>query len=1135
MSIPRVGAVTIALRLLTAIAGGLLAARSTAGAQAPLAGVIPEQNRFTRTIIGDRLDEPMQLEFDRAGRIYVIERKGAVKRFDEQTGRVSVLGRLPVAVVGEAGLVGLLLDRDFERTRQLYLYFSPDSTEMRLSRFTLGARDSLDRRSEVVVMRWPFEVASHVGGGMTWDAQGNLYLTTGDNSEATQYNPVHWTNPQGRGQDAQRTSGNSDDFRGKILRIRPEHNGTYTIPAGNLFPPGTPNARPEIYTMGNRNPWRPSIDAKTGFLHWGEIGPDAGRDSAGVGPMGYDELNVAASAGNYGWPFFIGYNRGYNSVDYSTPKTFGPPMDPARSVNRSPNNSGMQDLPPARPPALAYPYGVSAEFPDLGSGGRCAVGGPIFRASNFSGPRHFPDYYEGKWFVVDYMRTWIMVATMNDDRTKVVSMERFLPDEKYTAPLDMDFGPNGDLYVIEYARAPDGRLSKITYTAGNRAPRVIASADRVAGATPLRVMLSSRGTTDADGDPMRYRWTLTLQGGRPRAYPGVNPVITLAAPGVYMATLTVTDASGAVSRDSIRLVAGNDAPRVTLDITRGNQSFYFPGETVHYRVAASDREDGQPARSRVTVTADYVPSGMTPRELAAARGLAPDASMRDVRAHAILARSDCLACHRAETRVIGPSFREVARRYAGQDALDMIALKIITGGKGAWGEAAMPPHPSLTPADAATLARYVLSMSSAISRPQRLPLTGGYTTAERRVPMQWDTTKFQTERGSYVLRATYTDNGARGVAPLTTHAAILLRHPLLAPETADSISAGITYNLSKGDPGFVIRRSGAHIAYAAIDLTDIASIHVGALTRFYTWSHFKGATVEVHLDSANGPLAGAAVTIVPPPAKADPVVLGDNLEKPVSIRIDAVNGRRDVYVVFRNASASPSDDLLLLTGVEFRRATKVGTIPNGFRRLFNGRDLAGWHVSRTSHQGTTPDVRVEDSAIVLRQHPYGQGGLLMTDARYRNFELYLEVKPDSGTNGGIFLRSSEGGSAYQVEVEGGGAGGTGSLFGEMMRVSKPVQATGVQAVWRANDWNAFQVRVEEDVPQVTLWINGTRIYHAQLGRNDLIGARTDGMIALQSHWSATYERVAGAFDMSASWKPGAAHRYRNVAIRELPQ
>jgi cytochrome c551/c552 len=528
---------------------------------------------------------------------------------------------------------------------------------------------------------------------------------------------------------------------------------------------------------------------------------------------------------------------------------------------------------------------------------------------------------------------------------------------------------------------------------------------------------------------------------------------------------------------------------------------------------------------------------MTPRELATARDLSPDASMRHVRALSIMARSDCAACHRMDARFVGPGYREIAQRYAGQNALERIAHKIITGGKGVWGEAMMPPHPSLTAAEASTLAQYVLSLSSPDARPRRLPAAGSYTTAERRVPTQWDPKKTVTERGSYVLRASYTDRGARGVAPLTTSATALLRHPVLAPETADSISPGIVYNLSKGDPGFVVRRSGSHVAFRGLDLTGIGRIEIGALTRFYTWSHYRGATIEVRLDSATGRLAGPAVTIVPPAARADPVVLGDKLEKPVSVALDRVTGIHDVYLVFTNTQARAADDLLLLTGIEFKPAStanaRIGTIPSGFRRLFNGRDLTGWHVSRTSHQGTTPDVRVEDGAIVLRQHPYGQGGVLMTDRRYRDFELYLEAKPDWGTNGGIFLRSSEGGSAYQIEVEGGGTGGTGSLFGEMMRVSTPVQATGVQALWRPDDWNAFRIRMEGDVPKVTLWINGDRVYEAQLGRNDLIGGRTDGMIALQSHWSATVDRVAGSFDMSGSWKPDAAHRYRNVAIREL--
>jgi cytochrome c len=926
--------------LIALCAFGAWACTSSAPVRSP--AVRPEENRFTRRVLVEGLDEPMALEFDRQGRVYWIERKGGVRRLDEATGEVSLLGTIPVTVVAEAGLIGMLLDRQFATSRQMYLYYSapPDGREMRLSRFTLGADDRLDLKSEVVMMRWPAEVASHMGGGMTWDASGNLHLTTGDNSEATQYNPVHWTNDGGKGQDSQRSAANSNDLRGKILRIHPEPNGTYTIPPGNLFPPGTPKTRPEIYVMGVRNPWRPSIDSKTGYLYWGDVGPDAGKDSAGIGPMGYDEFNVATSAGYYGWPYAIGYNRTYNRYDPAT-NTYGPPLDPTRLTNDSPNNSGVRELPPARPAMIAYPYGVSDEYPLLSSGGRCAGGGPIFRRASF-GPgaaRPFPDYYEGKWFVTDCVRAWTMVVTLDSSGTKARSIEQLLSSEKYTSPLDMDFGPSGDLYIVEYGPSPDGRLSKIEYNAGNRAPRVQVAVDRPAGATPLRFTLSSAGTVDYDKDPLRYEWVVAPAGGTPQRFATADVTLTLDRPGVYDAVLTVTDSGGAKGSGRAQIVAGNEPPQVTLAATKGNRSFYFPGGVVEYQVTASDQEDGSDIARGVIVTADYVPSGMTPAELAEARGLSPDASMRDLRALAIMARSDCRSCHTVEQRLVGPSFREVADRYKRQraTALDHLSRKIIAGGSGVWGEVPMPAHPGLSPAEATTIAQYVLGLSDPDAAPKRLPPAGRYRTTVRMIQQQVPGQRPRTvpQRGSYVLRATYTDKGANGVAPVTVSDAVLLRYPVLAPETAEIISPGITFNASKGDPGFIVQRDGAHIGFKRIDLTGIDRIEVGALTRFYTWSHFKGATVEVRLDSPTGRVLGTPVKFAPPAAATRPtgpgapppgkdpvptgdVILGSSLERPMSVDVSDVSGVHDVYVLFRNADARPTDALLLVTGLEFK-------------------------------------------------------------------------------------------------------------------------------------------------------------------------------------------------------------------------
>ena len=207
-------------------------------------------------------------------------------------------------------------------------------------------------------------------------------------------------------------------------------------------------------------------------------------------------------------------------------------------------------------------------------------------------------------------------------------------------------------------------------------------------------------------------------------------------------------------------------------------------------------------------------------------------------------------------------------------------------------------------------------------------------------------------------------------------------------------------------------------------------------------------------------------------------------------------------------------------------------VPDGFKRIFNGRNLKGWHISRTTHQGTTPDVRVEDGALVVRQHPFGQGGVVLSDKTYHNFELYLEAKIDSFTNGGIFLRSSESGIAYQVELDE-TAGSTGALLGERMPVSKSTQATGRPQVWKANDWNSFRIRMTGEVPHLTLWINGVQMWDVVQPKNDFTAGATAGHIGLQVHWSALFSPAVVGWPVLHSWAPGAVHRFRNIAIRKL--
>ena len=149
-----------------------------------------------------------------------------------------------------------------------------------------------------------------------------------------------------------------------------------------------------------------------------------------------DEFNQAKGPGNYGWPYFIGANGAFPYFNYATGKP-GPKKDPARPLNDSVNNTGVRELPPAVPALIYYPYAMSETFPELGTGARSAMGGPIFHKADFPKARRlFPDYYEGKWIVGDLSRGLIMAVTLTSEGA-YAGMERFLPSYRPVEPIDM--------------------------------------------------------------------------------------------------------------------------------------------------------------------------------------------------------------------------------------------------------------------------------------------------------------------------------------------------------------------------------------------------------------------------------------------------------------------------------------------------------------------------------------------------------------------------------------------------------------------------------------------------------------------------------------------------------------------------
>ncbi|RYZ55601.1 MAG: ThuA domain-containing protein, partial [Sphingobacteriales bacterium] len=289
---------------------------------------VPDADRFTKVTLSQGVfSEPTEMAVLPNLDVLVSQRRGEFLLYKKESGEVKRVGLLNVywkavtpGVNTETGLLGVQADPDFAKNHFIYAYYSPvDSSVDRLSRFRLE-NDTINLYSEKVILevKTDREICCHTGGSIAFGPNRTLFVSAGDNStpfdEPNQkYNTYSFAplddRPGYKQYDSRRGAGNSNDLRGKILRIRMNEDGSYEIPDGNLFPKGTLKTRPEIYVMGNRNPYRITVDQKNSFLYWGEVGPDANADSIGRrGPRGYDEINQAQKAGNFGWPYFVGDN-----------------------------------------------------------------------------------------------------------------------------------------------------------------------------------------------------------------------------------------------------------------------------------------------------------------------------------------------------------------------------------------------------------------------------------------------------------------------------------------------------------------------------------------------------------------------------------------------------------------------------------------------------------------------------------------------------------------------------------------------------------------------------------------------------------------------------------------------------------
>lgn len=570
-----------------------------------LAGIrwAAEPVSYSRIVLTGNARNPLAVAAAPDGRVFYIERTGEVRVWHPTTGRVDDAIVLDVSLEGENGLLGIALDPDFTANGYVYLYFAePDADPLpdtsprgfnSLSRFTMDAGGHLDPASRVELLRVPSDRGNHEGGALAIGRDGTLFLSVGDNTNPFDSNgsaPLD-ERPGREIYNAQRTAASPFDLRGKILRIQRDG----SIPPGNLFPPDGSLGRPEVFAMGVRNPFRTAVDPATGRLFWGDVGPDAVGDS-NRGPRGYDEINYADVPGNYGWPYCIGKNRPYFDFDFAT--------------NRPGERFSCEGMVPA---LLAYDYLTISQLalgnavdPELSVDpstgvpftGRTAIAGVFNRRPSGDAPFALPARFTNVLLMTDWTRD-ILAGVEISESGELGRVTRLLPWEKFHRPIDLDIGPDGALYVLEFGSgytgdSADAQLTRIEYSAsGDLSPVAVAHAEPERGALPLTVTLSATGSRGAgsSGPVVEYEWDLDGDGVVDSHEPTVEH--TYETSGTHTATLVVVTAGGRRSLPAtVEIFAGNAPPQVRIaEPTEG--TILTKGVPVTFVAEVQDPEDGE--------------------------------------------------------------------------------------------------------------------------------------------------------------------------------------------------------------------------------------------------------------------------------------------------------------------------------------------------------------------------------------------------------------------------------------------------------------------------------------------------------------------------------------------------------------
>jgi cytochrome c len=522
------------------------------------------------------LAEPIHMAFDmQAGNkvdVYFTQRNGAVKKFSGADNTLSTVGTITVTVLGEMGLTGIALDPAFKTNNWMYLFYALGN-ELRLSRFTLAA-GKLEAATEKRLLTYRKVTNSHMGGALAFDSNGDLWISTGN--DASDYPGAYNENSEGGSSEA--SSGNLNDFRGGALRIHPDNSAKgYSIPKGNFAEYWSawfkakgndavaaeyadPNkVKPELYVKGTRNAYNIAVDTVKHWVAFGSIGINVATSISEAhflltrpAFVGYPYF-----AGGFGTEPGTGYYPLWSGEGAANFNAAHPGLTESNTgpVNNSKWNTGPKQLPPVTPGMHSYLRGTT---------GAAAVTGSFYHYNGASSSTvKFPPHFDGVWTITDWVQNdniakpagggfqGVKIFKVKPEGDGLLDSLKWFRNLGITGPLDMQFGPDGALYVLNYGNAYFGtttetKLARIEYTGschpsalGDRLRKTARThgaaaagsffADRD-GAYSITVT-DPRGRILARHDALQGRRTYAIRDLVPSGTPGGALVVTLSGSG----------------------------------------------------------------------------------------------------------------------------------------------------------------------------------------------------------------------------------------------------------------------------------------------------------------------------------------------------------------------------------------------------------------------------------------------------------------------------------------------------------------------------------------------------------------------------------------------------------------------------